>query len=123
MRRYIDYTHNVLAGVRFPGLTHPGIIGTAPSKELLRIWNERERQLEESGLSSLTLCEVVHQRPLANLPIAKGCLLGNVSCILFFEYQEVSAELETTSCNISFVRMVMRKFFQVSKMVLTFELM
>ncbi|CAN6984338.1 unnamed protein product [Brassica rapa subsp. trilocularis] len=67
-----------IPGVRFPGLTHPGIIGTAPSKELLRIWNERERQLEESGLSSLTLCEVVHQRPLANLPIAKGCLLGNM---------------------------------------------
>ncbi|KAL0726170.1 hypothetical protein Bca4012_022263 [Brassica carinata] len=67
-----------IPGVRFPGLTHPGIIGTAPSKELLRIWNERERQLEESGLSSLTLCEVVHQRPLANLPIAKGCLLGSM---------------------------------------------
>ncbi|KAJ4914142.1 Acetamidase/Formamidase family protein [Raphanus sativus] len=67
-----------IPGVRFPGLTHPGIIGTAPSKELLRIWNERERQLEESGLSSLTLCEVVHQRPLANLPLAKGCLLGNM---------------------------------------------
>ncbi|KAJ0252368.1 hypothetical protein HA466_0131640 [Hirschfeldia incana] len=67
-----------IPGVRFPGLTHPGIIGTAPSKELLKIWNERERQLEESGLGSLTLCEVVHQRPLANLPIAKGCLLGNM---------------------------------------------
>ncbi|KAF3530419.1 hypothetical protein DY000_02036315 [Brassica cretica] len=37
-----------IPGVRFPGLTHPGIIGTAPSKEILRIWNERERQLEES---------------------------------------------------------------------------
>ncbi|CAH8344400.1 unnamed protein product [Eruca vesicaria subsp. sativa] len=67
-----------IPGVRFPGLTHPGIIGTAPSKELLRIWNERERQLEESGLSTVTLCEVVHQRPLANLPIAKGCLLGKM---------------------------------------------
>ncbi|XP_010437213.1 PREDICTED: uncharacterized protein LOC104721007 isoform X3 [Camelina sativa] len=67
-----------IPGVRFPGLTHPGIIGTAPSKELLRIWNERERHLEESGLKSLSLCEVVHQRPLANLPTSKGCLLGNI---------------------------------------------
>ncbi|KAG7544710.1 Acetamidase/Formamidase [Arabidopsis suecica] len=67
-----------IPGVRFPGLTHPGVIGTAPSMELLRIWNERERQLEESGLKSPTLCEVVHQRPLANLPTTKGCLLGNI---------------------------------------------
>ncbi|KAL9289472.1 putative formamidase [Arabidopsis thaliana] len=67
-----------IPGVRFPGLTHPGIIGTAPSKELLRIWNERERQLEEKGVESLTLCEVVHQRPLASLPTTKGCLLGNI---------------------------------------------
>ncbi|KAG5412566.1 hypothetical protein IGI04_000133 [Brassica rapa subsp. trilocularis] len=52
-----------IPGVRFPGLTHPGIIGTAPSKELLRIWNERERQLEESGLSSLTLCEMEEGTP------------------------------------------------------------
>ncbi|VVB09904.1 unnamed protein product [Arabis nemorensis] len=67
-----------IPGVRFPGLTHPGVIGTAPSMELLRIWNERERQLDESGHESLTLCEVVHQRPLANLPTTKGCLLGNI---------------------------------------------
>jgi formamidase len=71
-----------IPGVRFPGLTHPGIIGTAPSKELLRIWNERERQLEEKGVESLTLCEVVHQRPLASLPTTKGCLLGNVHYFL-----------------------------------------
>jgi len=75
-------SHHGTAGVRFPGLTHPGIIGTAPSKELLRIWNERERQLEEKGVESLTLCEVVHQRPLASLPTTKGCLLGNVHYFL-----------------------------------------
>ncbi|CAH2076211.1 unnamed protein product [Thlaspi arvense] len=67
-----------IPGVRFPGLTHPGIIGTAPSMELLRIWNERERKLEETGFNTLSLCEVVHQRPLANLPTSKGCLLGNI---------------------------------------------
>ncbi|GAA6057519.1 hypothetical protein JCM3770_000564 [Rhodotorula araucariae] len=32
-------------GVRFAGITHPGIIGTAPSQELLDEWNRREQQL------------------------------------------------------------------------------
>ncbi|KAK1589400.1 hypothetical protein Q3G72_033634 [Acer saccharum] len=67
-----------IPGVRFPGLTHPGVIGTAPSMELLKIWNERERELEENGLRSLKLCEVLHSRPLANLPSTKGCLLGQI---------------------------------------------
>lgn len=67
-----------LTGVRFPGLTHPGIIGTAPSKELLQIWNDRERELEETGPQALKLCEVLHSRPLANLPSTKGCVLGKV---------------------------------------------
>lgn len=65
-------------GVRFPGLTHPGIIGTAPSVELLNIWNKRERELEETGHQSMKLCEVLHTRPLANLPSTKGCHLGKV---------------------------------------------
>ncbi|CAI9758498.1 unnamed protein product [Fraxinus pennsylvanica] len=67
-----------IPGVRFPGLTHPGIIGTAPSVELLNIWNKRERELEETGPQYLKLCEVLHSRPLANLPITKGCLLGKI---------------------------------------------
>lgn len=73
--------------MRFPGLTHPGIVGTAPSIELLNIWNERERKLEEAGAESLKLCEVLHQRPLANLPSPKGCVLGKVRsrCMLDFK--------------------------------------
>ncbi|KAL7090107.1 hypothetical protein ACP275_12G020100 [Erythranthe tilingii] len=67
-----------IPGVRFPGLTHPGIVGTAPSMELLTIWNERERELEETGLQTLKLCEVLHSRPLANLPSTKGCILGKI---------------------------------------------
>ncbi|KAH6833086.1 Acetamidase/Formamidase family protein [Perilla frutescens var. hirtella] len=54
-----------IPGVRFPGLTHPGIVGTAPSMELLNIWSARERELEETGLQSFKLCEVLHSRPLA----------------------------------------------------------
>uniref|UniRef100_A0A453FKW6 Formamidase n=1 Tax=Aegilops tauschii subsp. strangulata TaxID=200361 RepID=A0A453FKW6_AEGTS len=67
-----------IPGVRFPGLTHPGIVGTAPSVELLNIWNERERKLIETGHESLKLCEVLHQRPLANLPTSDNCLLGKI---------------------------------------------
>ncbi|XP_057806759.1 uncharacterized protein LOC131021541 isoform X2 [Salvia miltiorrhiza] len=67
-----------IPGVRFPGLTHPGIVGTAPSMELLNIWNERERQVEETGLHTFKLCEVLHSRPLANLPSTKGCVLGKI---------------------------------------------
>jgi formamidase len=58
----------VCAGVRFPGLIHPGLIGTAPSKELLDIWNQRERALVEAGPEGTTLGSVLHTRPLAPLP-------------------------------------------------------
>jgi formamidase len=34
-----------LPGVRFAGITHPGLFGTAPSPELLAEWNRREREL------------------------------------------------------------------------------
>ncbi|PRQ48164.1 putative formamidase [Rosa chinensis] len=36
-----------IPGVRFPGLTHPEIVGIAPSMELLNKWNKRERELEK----------------------------------------------------------------------------
>nr|XP_010907399.1 uncharacterized protein LOC105034073 isoform X2 [Elaeis guineensis] len=65
-----------IPGVRFPGLAHPGVVGTAPSPELLSIWSEREKKLAEDGPGSLTLCQVVHKRPLVSLPTAKNCLLG-----------------------------------------------
>jgi formamidase len=34
-----------IPGVRFAGISHPGILGTAPSHELLAKWNERETGL------------------------------------------------------------------------------
>ena len=34
-----------MPGVRFPGLIHPGILGCAPSAEVLASWNEREAKL------------------------------------------------------------------------------
>ncbi|KAM0754189.1 Acetamidase/Formamidase [Meredithblackwellia eburnea MCA 4105] len=34
-----------IPGVRFAGVSHPGLIGTAPSRELLEEWNRREGEL------------------------------------------------------------------------------
>ena len=50
--------------VRFAGLIHPGLIGTAPSKELLDMWNTREKALVDAGDQATTLCGVLHTRPL-----------------------------------------------------------
>ena len=72
-------TSRHIPGVRFPGLIHPGLIGTAPSKELLDIWNERERELVETGSKTLTLCNHLHARPFACLPEPKNALLGTIS--------------------------------------------
>lgn len=38
-----------IPGVRFAGITHPGLIGCAPSMELLQTWNKREKALVEKG--------------------------------------------------------------------------
>jgi formamidase len=38
-------TSRHIPGVSFTGITHPGLFGTAPSPELLAMWNERERAL------------------------------------------------------------------------------
>jgi formamidase len=56
-----------------------GLIGTAPSQELLDIWNTRERELVEAGEGSITLGSVLHTRPLAGLPNPKGALLGKIA--------------------------------------------
>lgn len=63
------------AGVRFPGLIHPGLIGTAPSHELLKIWNDRERKLVEDGEKAVTLGGVLHTRPLGMSQTAHPILM------------------------------------------------
>mmetsp|Transcript_9228 Transcript_9228/g.19158 ORF Transcript_9228/g.19158 Transcript_9228/m.19158 type:complete len:452 (-) Transcript_9228:158-1513(-) len=69
-----------IPGVRFAGLIHPGLIGTAPSKELLEMWNTREATLvnEEGTDAEKTLCGCLSTRPLACLPQAKGAMLGKL---------------------------------------------
>jgi formamidase len=44
-------TSRHVPGVRFAGLTHPGLMGTLPSPELLAEWNRREAPLAEKGLA------------------------------------------------------------------------
>jgi len=69
-----------IPGVRFAGLIHPGLIGTAPSAELLNMWNTREKALvdEEGTPQEKTLCGCLHTRPLACLPEPTGALLGQL---------------------------------------------
>ncbi|WP_293031409.1 formamidase [Natronococcus sp.] len=67
--------------VRFPGCAHPGILGTAPSHELLEEWNERERALIERGPDDATA--VNHETgeaepPLALPPEPNDVLLGDM---------------------------------------------
>lgn len=52
--------------VRFVGLIHPGLMGCAPSAELLSTWNERERALVSTDPDRVP--------PLACLPLAQGTL-------------------------------------------------
>ncbi|XP_058732751.1 uncharacterized protein LOC131604321 [Vicia villosa] len=81
--------------VRFPGITHPGIIGTAPSMELLNMWNEREIDVEGNGLKSLKLCEVLQSRPLANLPTPRNSHLGKIEKS-FVEWEKIAREAART---------------------------
>jgi len=69
-----------IPGVRFAGLIHPGLIGTAPSADLLQMWNRRESALceEEGTPNEKTLCGCLHTRPLACLPEPKGAMLGKL---------------------------------------------
>ncbi|MFC4542976.1 formamidase [Halosolutus amylolyticus] len=67
--------------VRFPGCTHPGIVGTAPSHELLEEWNEREKALIERGAEAETA--VNHETreddpPLALPPEPNEVFLGDM---------------------------------------------
>lgn len=52
----------------FAGLIHPGLIGTAPSKELLKEWTKRETKLHNTCRSC--------NPSLAELPNIKGALAG-----------------------------------------------
>lgn len=58
-----------IPGVRFPGLIHPGILGTAPSHEILETWNKREGELVQA-------CSHM-DRKVAELPEPKNVHAGS----------------------------------------------
>lgn len=64
-------TSRHIPGVRIPALTHPGILGTAPSHKLLEKWNERERRLIAQKPERVP--------PYALPPEPKNAILGNLS--------------------------------------------
>lgn len=61
-------TSRHIPGVRFAGVSHPGIIGTAPSAELLAKWNEREGALIAANANAIP--------PVAHGPNPKGAHIG-----------------------------------------------
>lgn len=64
-------TSRHLPGIRYTGITHPGLFGTAPSAELLARWNERERALIATDPRRVP--------PLALPPNPKDVLAGKAS--------------------------------------------
>ena len=65
-----EATSRHIPGVKFTGLTHPGLFGPAPSHELLAEWNRREQALIDT--------EPDRVPPLALPPLIEGCLLGEM---------------------------------------------
>ncbi|MGB8467700.1 MAG: formamidase [Candidatus Babeliales bacterium] len=59
-----------IPGVRFIGLTHTGLMGVAPSPELLARWKKREEALVATNPNRVP--------PLANLPEKHGALCGTL---------------------------------------------
>ncbi|MBD2577498.1 formamidase [Oscillatoria sp. FACHB-1406] len=78
-----------IPGVRFAGITHPGLIGCAPSHELLAKWNARERALVEKGGPPWKPAIP----PLAELPNPKNAILGTLKGA---EFDRVAAEAART---------------------------
>jgi formamidase len=64
-------TSRHIPGVRFTGITHPGLFGTAPSADLLARWNAREQALIDTDPGRVP--------PLALPPLAENVLAGNLT--------------------------------------------
>jgi len=64
-------TSRHVPGVSFTGIIHPGLMGTAPSAELLKKWNQREAELLATDPNRLP--------PLALPPEPKDAVLGGLT--------------------------------------------
>lgn len=67
--RYATSRH--MPGVKFSGIAHPGVIGVAPSRELLSRWNRRETALFQTDPNRVP--------PLACIPSNRGALVGKLA--------------------------------------------
>lgn len=65
-----EATSRHLPGIRYTGITHPGLFGTAPSEALLAEWNRRERALIATDPNRVP--------PLALPPLGDGVLAGTL---------------------------------------------
>jgi formamidase len=74
-----------IPGVRFARIPHPGLIGCAPSKELLAKWNTREKALVAKGGPPWK----PQIPPLAALPNPENAVLGTLKGA---DFDRVSAE-------------------------------
>jgi formamidase len=66
-----EATSRHIPGVRYTGITHPGLFGTAPSADLLAEWNRREQALIDTDPNRVP--------PLALPPLPNGTLAGTLS--------------------------------------------
>jgi formamidase len=65
-----DATSRHLPGIRYTGITHPGLFGVAPSANLLDEWNRREQALIDREPNRVP--------PLALPPLEDGVLAGTL---------------------------------------------
>ena len=85
-------TSRHIPGVRFAGITHPGLIGCAPSHELLATWNKREKALVDAG-NAAALPWKPQIPPLAALPNPQNAILGKVPSS---DFDRIAAEAART---------------------------
>jgi formamidase len=80
-----------IPGVRFAGITHPGLIGCTPSHELLAKWNKRESELMASQPDRRTYGAEMKGdlATLAALPNPKNAILGQVAAS---DFDRIAAE-------------------------------
>ncbi|NED54538.1 acetamidase/formamidase family protein, partial [Micromonospora aurantiaca] len=64
-------TSRHIPGVRFTGITHPGLFGTAPSADMLGRWNAREQALIDTDPGRVP--------PLALPPEPQDVLAGSLT--------------------------------------------
>ncbi|MEV6371202.1 acetamidase/formamidase family protein [Micromonospora sp. WP24] len=64
-------TSRHIPGVSFTGMVHPGLMGTAPSADLLGRWNRREQALAETDPARVP--------PLALPPLPQDAVLGSLT--------------------------------------------